>query len=79
MLTSNQGTAHGTASADTVFKGIDVCVPAHGYAEVRLRVAGVSAIPGDLATYATSLRPRTGGVFLSQIGLADELGGPCKP
>jgi hypothetical protein len=60
-----------------VFQGIRVCVPAKGYAEVRLRTPDSSAIPGDLATLATSLEPRTGGVFLSQIGLADELGGSC--
>jgi hypothetical protein len=78
-LSSNQGAVHGTASSDTVFKGIGVCVPAHGYAEVRLHVTGSSAIPGDLATYASSLRPRAGGVFLSEIALADELGGACRP
>ena len=77
-LSSNQGAVHGSASQDTTFEGIHVCVPAGGYADVRLRTSGSSAIPGDLATYATSLQSRTGGVFLSQIGLADELGGPCK-
>jgi len=76
-LRSNQGVVRGVVSQDTVFQGIRVCVPAKGYAEVRLRAPDSSAIPGDLATLATSLEPRTGGVFLSQIGLADELGGPC--
>jgi hypothetical protein len=76
-LSSNQGVVRAVASADTLFQGIAVCVPARGYGEVRLDVLGSSPIPGDLATYATSLRPRTGGVFVSQIGLADELGGAC--
>ena len=76
-LSSNQGVVRAVASADTLFQGIAVCVPARGYGEVRLNVTGSSPIPGDLATYATSLRPRTGGVFVSQIGLADELGGAC--
>lgn len=79
VVSSNQGVVRGSASADTVFQGIHVCVPAHGYAVVRFRVVGSSSIPGDLATYASSLRPRRGGAFLSQIALADELGGPCKP
>jgi hypothetical protein len=73
-----QGVVRGVASQDTVFQGVHVCVPADGYADVRLRAPDASAIPGDLATLDTSLQPRTGGVFLSQIGLADELGGPCK-
>jgi hypothetical protein len=77
-LRSGQVVVRGVASQDTVFEGIRVCVPAGGYAEVRLRSPDSSAIPGDLATLATSLRPRAGGVFVSQIGLADELGGPCK-
>jgi len=76
-LRSNQGIVRGAASQDTVFQPIHVCVPADGYADVRLRVPDSSAIPGDLATLATSLQARNGGVFLSQIGLADELGGPC--
>jgi hypothetical protein len=78
VLRSNQGVVRGVASQDTVFQGIRICVPAKGYAEVRLRTPDSSAIPGDLATLATSLQPRAGGVFLSQIGLADELGGPCN-
>ncbi len=77
-LSSNQGVVHGTASQDTGFYPIHVCVPAHGYADVRLRVPAASEIPGDLATLASSLRRRRGGVFLSQIGLADELGGSCS-
>jgi hypothetical protein len=78
-LASNESVVRGSASADTVFQGIGVCVPPHRYAEVSLRVTGSSPVPGDLATYATSLRPRRGGAFLSQIALADELGGPCTP
>ena len=57
-LSSNQEVVHAVASQDTGFDGIHVCVPPHGYAEVRLRAAGSSAIPGDLATLASSLHPR---------------------
>jgi hypothetical protein len=78
-LSSNRGTVHGVASADTLFEGIHVCVPARGYADVALTTPDASPIPGDLASLATSLRPRTGGVFLSQIGLADEIGKACDP
>jgi hypothetical protein len=77
-LSSNQGVVHAVASQDTGFEGIQVCVPAHGYADVLLRASGSSTIPGDQSTLASSLRPRTGGVFLTEIALADELGGPCK-
>lgn len=76
-LSSNRGTVNAVASQDTLFQGIKICVPAGGFAEVRLRVPASSAIPGDLATLATSLEPRAGGVFLSQIGLADEIGDRC--
>ena len=74
-LSSNQGVMHVVASQDTRFNGIHVCVPAHGYADVLLRASGSSTIPGDQATLASSLHPRRAGLFLSEIALADELGG----
>ena len=77
-LSSNQGGMHALVSQDTAFHPIQVCVPAHGYADVSLRASESSAIPGDQATLASSLLPRRGGVFLTEIGLADELGGACK-
>ena len=77
-LSSNQGVVRVDASQDTSFNAIQVCVPAHGYADVLLRASGSSTIPGDQATLASSLQPREGGVFLTEIALADELGGPCK-
>jgi hypothetical protein len=78
-ISSNEGVTRATASADTVFETVEVCVPARGYADVRLRAAGSSAIPGDQASYATSVQPRSGGVFLSEIALADEVGEACDP
>ncbi len=79
QLSSNQGEVRAVAiQYNTTFHAIQVCVPARGYAEVRLRAAAASAIPGDQATLASSLLPRRGGVFLTEIGLADELGGACK-
>jgi hypothetical protein len=78
-ISSDRGVVKGTATTDTTFKAISVCVPPRGYADVRLQVFGSSAAPGDLATLARSLRPRKAGLFVSQIALADELGGPCTP
>lgn len=60
-----------------VFANVHVCVPAHGSTEVALVAHGSSAIPGDLDTLAASLAPRSGGVGLGEIALADEIGGRC--
>lgn len=79
VLRSNEGVVRGSASQDTLFEEIRVCVPPRGFAEVLLRVPASSVIPGDLATLDSSLRSRVGGLFLSQIALADELGGSCHP
>ncbi len=65
--------------ASDTFRVIQVCVPAHGYAELRLDVHGSSAIPGDLATYNESILPRRGGIYIASLSEADELGGPCTP
>jgi hypothetical protein len=75
--------AQGRSTRATVTPGsanaaIQVCVPAHGYAEIRLVVDGASSIPGDQATLATSLTPRRGGVYLASIGEADEIGPACR-
>jgi len=72
---------HSTSAAVTpssTTMAAQVCVPAHGYAEIRLVVAGASAIPGDLATLASSLLPRRGGVYVASIGEADEIGAACS-
>jgi hypothetical protein len=37
-----------------------------------------SWIPGDLGDLTTSEVERRGGVFLSEIALADEIGGECR-
>ena len=56
---------------------MNVCVPAHGYAEIRLVFDGDSSIPGDQATLADSEAPRRGGVYVASIGEADEIGPAC--
>ena len=78
-LTSNHAHWHGSATASTTWGAVSVCVPAHGYADVTLRTPAREVIPGDLSTWADSSGSRIGGVFLSQISLADEIGGTCRP
>jgi hypothetical protein len=79
-LSSNLGTARGTAAGgSTTLQSIAVCVPSGGSADVSLTVAGSSAIPGDQAGPGTLDVARSGGLEVTQIGLADELGGPCSP
>jgi hypothetical protein len=57
---------------------LPVCVPARGFADVRVRARGASPIPGDARDAASAASGgRSGGVFLGQIALADETGGPC--
>ncbi len=59
-LSSNQGGMHALVSQDTAFHPIQVCVPAHGYADVRLRASESSAIPGDQATPRELAAPAQG-------------------
>ena len=67
-----------TVTPTGISQPVDVCVPARGYAEVRLAVAGSSAIPGDLASHGESLLPRTGGLFVAALNEADEIGAACS-
>jgi hypothetical protein len=77
-LTSNTGAVRGTAaSGNSTFASIAVCVPSGGFGDVRLSTPDASSIPGDQRSAADSAAARTGGLFVSQIGLADELGGSC--
>jgi hypothetical protein len=66
-----------SATPSSTSASLQVCVPARGYAEIRLTVDGSSSIPGDLATLAESLAPRRGGVYVASIGEADEIGPSC--
>jgi hypothetical protein len=80
-ITSNLATVHGVATnTDTAFENVNICVPAHGYAEAELEVAGSSLIPGDLRSLSYSnLTNRRGGVYVADLSVADELGAPCRP
>lgn len=77
-VTSNIGHWAGTVtSAGTVTGSVVVCVPAHGWTEIRLRTPVTTQIPGDAASLAQSLEPRRGGVFFGETALAGEIGPPC--
>ncbi len=64
-------------NTSTLLKTVRVCVPAHGFAQIRLGTPATSAIPGDLRDLPSSLANRLGGVFLAEIALSDNSGGPC--
>jgi hypothetical protein len=70
-----RGIAHGF---DRGVVTLAVCVPAHGYADVRVRTPQSSAIYGDPKNSQTFFTvPRRGGVILTEIAVADEIGPAC--
>jgi hypothetical protein len=69
----------GTATASTTRAPIRVCVPAGGFAEVRIRARGASPIPGDLRDIGLGAAKRQGGVLVTEVALADEVGKACRP
>jgi len=80
LLRSNRQHVEAVATPDTVRETVELCVPASGYAEVRLEARGSSTISGDLRDYnLAEFTKRRGGIFVAEIALADEIGGPCKP
>jgi hypothetical protein len=77
-IVSNLETWHLVATnTQTLVKTVRVCVPPRGFVQVRLRTPDTSAIPGDLRDLPSSLENRRGGVFLAEIALSDDTGGPC--
>ena len=76
-LSAQGKTIHSVVTPDSHTEYIKVCIPADGYADVRLDVRGSSAIPGDLATLEQSKSPRRGGIIVASLGEADESGGLC--
>jgi hypothetical protein len=61
-----------------VLEQIEACVPAHGFADVRLTTPVEASIGyGDPRNALTSAVPRRGGVLLTEIAVADELGPSC--
>ncbi len=62
----------------TLFRGVLVCVPAHGFGTVRIRTPSSSPIYGDMRDENAVSAYREGGVLLVQIALVDEVGGRCR-
>ena len=76
---SNAGRASGKASNSfSSFARVEVCVPAHGFSDVRVSTPDQSTIPGGLSSISSSTIPRQGGIDLADVALADEIGGSCK-
>ncbi len=72
-------TSGGIPANSSVTANVTVCGSARHATDVQLSTPAVSAIPGDAGSAATISTPRTGGLQVAQIGLADEIGGPCTP
>ena len=75
-LASQAGTATNGATA---YRLINVCVPATGYADVRVATPDFSPIYGDMRNQDTIGEHRDGGVLLVQVAVSDELGDACTP
>jgi hypothetical protein len=79
-LSSNRANLHGEATrARSALESIEVCVPPGRFAEVRLTTPQESIIPADANPFTVSPGPRRGGLFVNDLSLADEVGGPCAP
>jgi hypothetical protein len=63
----------------TLFRTLEVCVPAGGYSDVSLDADGFSQVYGDMRDESAIGLYREGGVLLVQVALADEAGPPCRP
>jgi hypothetical protein len=56
-----------------------VCVPPEGFAVVRVTTPEHSLVYGDQRDGSKLNIEREAGILLTQIALADELLGPCRP
>ena len=57
---------------------VRLCVPAHGYADVRVSSSTSSDVGADQSVLGAPPH-RQGGVLVADISLSDELGGACTP
>ena len=74
---SNASDWRGRAPVAGTSNQIAVCVPAQGFADVRVNTRGFAPIYGDLKSSNTfAYYARSGGVLITAIALADETG-PC--
>jgi hypothetical protein len=76
-ISSNTSDWQATADEDGTSNQISVCVPASGYADVKVDAPTYSPIYGDPRSEESFVSyARSGGVLLTWISLADETG-PC--
>lgn len=74
---SNAASWNATAGVQPVSNQLAVCVPPHGYADVRVTAPRYSPIYGDPRSEASFVSyARSGGVLVTGIALADETS-PC--
>jgi hypothetical protein len=72
---SNAGDWDATATPDGSTVQVSVCVPPRGFADVRVHAARYGPIYGDPRSESSFFSyARSGGVLLTGIALADELG-----
>jgi hypothetical protein len=78
-ITWRQGKVDAAANGQSnTMQQLSVCVPARGYADVRVSTPQVSDVGPDQSV----LEPapyRRGGILVADISLADEIGRPCRP
>jgi hypothetical protein len=75
QVTSNASDWRAEADEKGTSNQISVCVPAHGFADIRLNSPRYSPIYGDPKSEETFVSyARSGGVLVTQIALADETG-----
>jgi MFS family permease len=70
-----EGVANGR---DRVVERIAVCVPAHGFADVRISTPDHSPVYGDMRDQSSVGIGREAGVLLTEVALADEIGPRCR-
>jgi hypothetical protein len=63
----------------TFYRTIPICVPPRGSTDIVIRSPAGSPVYGDMRDASSVGEYRVGGVLFTQIALADELGGYCKP
>jgi hypothetical protein len=66
-------------SQTTFVNALAVCVPASGYADVSIRSAGFSTIPGDLSNLQAFLGHRLGSIHLADASVSNDIGPVCHP
>ena len=74
-ISSNAGTWHQNATTDSKSVQVSACVPMKGFADIRVDAPRYSPIYGDPRSEASFVSyARSGGVLLTGIALADEVG-----